>query len=112
MSLNYEVQVVHPTFNGQRIVRWDVIIPYIEKREIKTITLESQNGDDNVINRESFRGSASTGTWVGNKTFFVDQCVEMLDLANGKIYRGEAEISARLSDVVLEHERQAKEKRR
>src|SRR5829696_1289884 len=48
MSLNYEVQVVHPTFNGQRIVRWDVIIHYIEKRKIKTITLESQNGDDNV----------------------------------------------------------------
>lgn len=110
MALNHEVEVVHPTFNGSRLVRWKVIIHYIEVRE--TVRIGDQNESGKVSNRVTFRGSSSTGSWIGNKTFFADQYSEMLDLGNGKVYKSEADITSRLSEIVLQQKWQKNEQER
>lgn len=67
---SHPATVTHPTINGD-MKTFDVVIHSVFYR------------DEDGESRLSFRGEAKSGSWSGFKTFFVDECQEVIDGKSG-----------------------------
>jgi hypothetical protein len=70
---SHPITVEHPTLAGDDM-QFDVVVEKIYYRP------EESDGTERLC----FRGKATTGTWSGQKTFFVDECVSVIDGITGK----------------------------